>query len=170
MRKHILCGLQLRCSKMRFPCHGRNLQCAVLHFSGYKLQVSRRMLHRSYAFPRAITKNILFCFEAAGLQSISSAPESGLCLRMTKTSTSGGKKVWKALEKSPVPSYGWTPNCFQVSSSQCTVTLPPEVICVDAGVAGGRSEAGMGWSNQDREHTPSSRLCVSDRPTLMNRP
>jgi len=35
--------------------------------AGYKLQVSRKMLHRSYAFPRAITKNILFCFEAAGL-------------------------------------------------------------------------------------------------------
>lgn len=32
MRKHILCGLQLRCSKMRFPCHGRNSQCVVLHF------------------------------------------------------------------------------------------------------------------------------------------
>lgn len=45
-----------------------------------------------------------------------------------------------------------------------------KVICVDAGVAGGQSEAGMGWSNQDGEHTPTSRLCVSDGPTLMNGP
>lgn len=95
MWKHILCGLQLRRSKMRFPCHERNLQCAVLHFSSYKLQESRRMPCWSYASPRAITKNIPFCFKAAGLQSISSASESGLCLRMTKTSTSGGKKFEK---------------------------------------------------------------------------
>lgn len=44
------------------------------------------------------------------------------------------------------------------------------MICVDAGVAGGRSEAGMGWSNQDGEHTPTSRLCDSDGPTTMNGP
>lgn len=44
------------------------------------------------------------------------------------------------------------------------------MICVDAGVAGGRSEAGMGWSNQGGEHTPTSQLCDSDGPTMMNGP